>query len=115
MKKKAMLSQPMAGLTDEQIVETRNRAVAKLEAMGYEVINTFFTDEWHSKESMTKRGVVNIPMSFFSKSIENMTLCHAVYFCDGFTKARGCKLEHEVAKAYGVEIIYENILDPYKL
>lgn len=45
-KKKAMLSQPMNGLTDEQIVATRNKAIAVLEAHGYEVVNTLFTDEW---------------------------------------------------------------------
>ena len=32
IKKKAMLSQPMNGLTDEQIVATRDKAVKHLEA-----------------------------------------------------------------------------------
>ena len=107
MKKKAMISQPMAGKTDEEIISARNEAIETLESMGYEVVNTLFTDEWYSKESMTERGVVNIPMTFFAKSIENMALCHAAFFCDGWQEARGCKLEHEVAKAYGVEIIYK--------
>lgn len=49
-KKKAMLSQPMRGKTDEEIIETRNRAIKALEAAGYEVVNTLFTDEWYSKE-----------------------------------------------------------------
>lgn len=115
MKRKAMISQPMAGLTEEQIVETRERAVAHLEEMGFEVVNTLFTDEWYSQESMAERGVTNIPMCFFAKSIENMSLCHAVYFCDEFYKARGCKLEHEVAKAYGVDVMYENPEDHYKM
>ena len=46
--KKAMLSQPMAGRTDEEIIATREKAVKELESRGYEVINTLFTDEWHS-------------------------------------------------------------------
>ena len=37
MKKKAMLSQPMAGKTDEEIVAVREKAIADLEATGYEV------------------------------------------------------------------------------
>ena len=49
---KAMLSQPMAGKTDEEIVATRERAIAALEAQGYEIVNTLFTDEWYSQESM---------------------------------------------------------------
>ena len=82
-KKKAMLSQPMRGKTDEEIIETRNRAIKALEAAGYEVVNTPFTDEWYSKEKMEERGVVQIPVCFLAKSIENMSLCHAVYFCKG--------------------------------
>ena len=104
---KAMLSQPMAGRSEEEIVSTRNRAISELEAIGFEVVNTLFTDEWYSNESMEKRGVKSVPLCFFSKSIENMSLCDAAYFCKGWENARGCSLEHEVAKAYGVTIIYE--------
>ncbi len=35
---KAMLSQPMAGKTEAEIVATRERAVKALESMGYEVV-----------------------------------------------------------------------------
>lgn len=104
---KAMISQPMAGKTDQQIVETLERAIAILKARGYEIVNTFFNDEWYSKEDMEKRGVVKIPLCFLAKSLENMSLCHAVFFCKGWQDARGCRIEHEAAKAYGLEIIYE--------
>lgn len=105
--KKAMLSQPMAGKTNEEIVSTRKKAVSVLNRMGYEVVNTLFTDEWYSKEKMEERGVVQIPLCFLAKSLENMSLCHTVYFCKGWENARGCRIEHEAAKAYGLEIIYE--------
>lgn len=104
---KAMLSQPMAGKSEEEIVSTRNRAISELEAMGFDVVNTLFTDEWYSQDSMKKRGVENIPLCFFAKSVESMSQCNAAYFCKGWENARGCSLEHEVAKAYGVTIIYE--------
>ena len=106
-KKKAMLSQPMAGKTEEEIKETRERAIAFLEGMGYEVVNTLFTDEWYSNEAMKARGVVQIPLCFLAKSLENMSLCHAAYFCKGWENARGCKIEHAAAVAYGLEIIEE--------
>ena len=105
--KKAMLSQPMAGKTNEEIVSTRNSAIKALEADGYTIVNTLFTDEWYSKEKMVERGVVQIPLCFLAKSLENMSLCHAAYFCKGWEAARGCRIEHEAAKAYGLEIIYE--------
>jgi hypothetical protein len=102
--KKAMLSQPMAGKSEEEI---RSRAIAALEARGYEIVNTLFTDEWYSRENMEARGVVQIPLCFLAKSLENMSLCHAAYFCKGWEQARGCRIEHEAAVAYGLTILYE--------
>lgn len=104
---KAMLSQPMNGKTNEEIVATRERAIKELEAAGYDVVNTLFTDEWYSPENMKNRGVENIPLCFLAKSLENMSLCNAAYFCKGWDKARGCKIEHDAAVAYGLDIIYE--------
>lgn len=104
---KAMLSQPMAGKTEEEIIKTREKAIKTLKNKGYEIVNTLFTDEWYSQEKMKERGVVQIPLCFLAKSLENMSLCHAAYFCKGWENARGCRLEHEAAVTYGLEIIYE--------
>lgn len=103
----AMISQPICGKTIEEIKATREKAVAALEAKGYEIVNTLFTDEWYSNESMKARGVVQIPLCFLAKSLENMSLCHAAYFCKGWENARGCRIEHDAAVAYGLDIIYE--------
>lgn len=105
--KKAIISQPMAGKTDEEIVAARNNAIKVLEENRREVVNTLFTDEWYNKDQMKARGVVQIPLCFLAKSIENMSLCHTVYFCKGWEDARGCRIEHAIAKAYGLEIIFE--------
>ena len=105
--KKAMLSQPMAGKTDQEITATREQAIKVLEEKGYQIVNTLFTDEWYSRESMEKRGVVQIPLCFLAKSLENMSLCHIAYFGKGWENARGCRIEHEAAVAYGLEVIYE--------
>ena len=107
IKKKAMLSQPMNGKSDDEIIDTREKAIAVLTGMGYEIVNTMFTDEWYSQKSMEERGVVQIPLCFLAKSLENMSLCHAAYFCKGWENARGCKIEHDAAVAYGLDIIYE--------
>ena len=105
--KKSMISQPMAGKTNDEIVATREAAIASLKEKGYDIVNTLFTDEWYSREAMEDRGVVQVPLCFLAKSLENMSLCHAAYFCKGWEKARGCKIEHDAAVAYGLEIIYE--------
>lgn len=105
--KKAMLSQPMNGKTEDEIIKTRERAIKALQEKGYEIVNTLFTDEWYNKENMEKRGVVQIPLCFLAKSLENMAKCHAAYFCKGWESARGCKIEHQAAVEYGLTIIYE--------
>lgn len=104
---KAMLSQPMAGKSEEEIKATREKAIKALEKRNYEIVNTLFTDEWYGSDKMKERGVVQIPLCFLAKSLENMSLCHAAYFCKGWEQARGCRIEHDAAVAYGLTILYE--------
>lgn len=104
---KAMISQPMAGKTDEEIEITRGKAITALKEKGYDAVNTLFTGEWYSDDIMKERGIVQIPLYFLGNSLTSMSLCHAVYFCKGWENARGCKIEHDAAVAYGLDIIYE--------
>ena len=92
---------------DYALKPTGKTALDALKEKGYEIVNTLFTDEWYSKEKMEERGVVQIPLCFLAKSLENMSLCHAAYFCKGWENARGCRLEHDAAVAYGLDVIYE--------
>lgn len=93
--------------TEEEIIATREKAIKALKEKGYEVVDSFFKDEWKNREKMFSAAVVQIPVRFMSMSLERMSLCHAVYFCKGWENARGCRIEHEAAKAYGLDIIYE--------
>lgn len=97
----------MAGKSEEEIKTTREKAIEVLKDKEYEVVNTLFTDEWYSSDKMKERGVVQIPLCFLAKSLENMSLCHAAYFCKGWEQARGCRIEHDAAVAYGLTILYE--------
>ena len=102
-----MISQPMNGLTDEQIVETRNRFLQFAKKENLEVVNTYFTGYRDSAAAMVSRGVVQIPVCYLSMAIEKMSQCNIVYFANGWENARGCNIEHEVALQYGLDIIYE--------
>lgn len=95
--KKVMISQPMNGKTKEQINEERASVVAELLEKGYETIDTVFAES--PEEAQNK------PVWYFSKAIEAMSTVDAVYFMEGWEEARGCKLEHQIAEAYGIEII----------
>lgn len=106
IRKKAMISQPMNGLTDEEIEKTREKAIRHLDRLGYKVVSTLFKDGWYNNSAMKDRGVMNIPVYYLARSLESMSFCDAVYFCDGWEDARGCRIEHDAAEEYGLDIIY---------
>ena len=89
-----------------RLIATREQAIKALEAKGYEIVNTLFTDEWYSNEKMKNVEWYRFPFAFLLKS-GKMSLCHAVYFCKGWENTRGCRLEHDAAVAYGLDVIYE--------
>lgn len=102
---KAMISQPMAGKTDEEIAEARERVKAKLEGMGYEVADTLFD---FTDGQLKALEVQNVPLYYLASSLQAMSRCDRVYFCKGWKQARGCRIEHDVATAYGLGVIYED-------
>lgn len=106
--KKAMISQPMGGVAEEKIVATRDKAICYLRKRGYLFENTLFTDEWYEDELARCPGfIANRPLFFLAKSLEAMSRCTTAFFCKGWENARGCRIEHEAAVSYGLEIIYE--------
>lgn len=103
MKRTIMISQPMKDLSSDKIIKIRENAIHTLETFGYDVIDNFFTDDGFITED-TK----HTPVAYLAKSLDVMSKCDAVYFVKGWETARGCKIEHEIAKAYGLAIIYED-------
>jgi len=104
---KVMISQPMNGKTELEIRDKRDKLRKALEAKGYAVMDTYFADDWADPATMLRRGVEHIPLAFMARCLETMSMCDAVFFSHGWEQARGCRIEHEAAKAYGLEIIYE--------
>lgn len=107
-KKRAMISQPMGGRSDEEIAATREQAIAALKAMGYQVIDTLFSDD-DFNAFMRHCGLdgVNRPLAFLAMSTVAMSYCDAVYFCEGWSDARGCVIEHQAAESYGIKCIHD--------
>ena len=96
--KKLFISQPMRGKTDEEILKERQMAIEKARnalSEDVEVIDSFF----QNAPAETK------PLWFLGKSIELLSSADVVYFCKGWNDARGCRIEHECAKEYGIDII----------
>lgn len=96
---KVMISQPMRGKTNEQIREEREKLVKQLETEGHEVIDTVFDDFTEGKAT---------PVHYLAKSIEFIANVEGVVFMKGWENARGCKIEHQIAKEYGKWVREEN-------
>lgn len=95
-----MISQPMNGLTKEQIVANREHTINILNDEGWVVLDTIVDiDEL--------KGHKHDAVRCLAESIKFMSNVDAIYFLKGWENARGCKIEHEIAKQYGVNIIYE--------
>ena len=98
------ISQPMRGKTDEQIEREREELVEIAEAMyfgcgGVEVIDSFF------KGGLNAPTGSKVPLYYLSKSLELLATADAVIFAKDWQGARGCRIEHECAKQYGVPMI----------
>lgn len=89
---KVMISQPMNGLTDEEIKAVREEVI-KVINPEWKVLNTLFDVEFDN------------PIYYLAKSIEKLAEADVVVFVPGWEKARGCKIEYEIAKAYGKFIL----------
>lgn len=48
-KQKIMISQPMNGITKEQIIETRNKFLQFTKENKLKVVNTYFSDDYYSE------------------------------------------------------------------
>ena len=100
---KVMISQPMRGKTEEQIKEERQKIVEKFNKMHIEVINTMFTEE--APEDC------NAAVYYLGKSISAMKDIDAIYMADGWREARGCRVENQVAREYGIKILYSDFFE----
>lgn len=96
---KVMISQPMRGKTNEQIREERAELVKELQKEGHEVIDTVFENAPADED---------IAIYMLSQSIRYIGKVDALYFMKGWEKARGCKIEHQVAVEYGKQVFYGN-------
>lgn len=95
-----MISQPMGGLSDDEILEKKHEATEFLSAQGHEVVDTFY-------QSDLPDNIRNSGLFWLGASLMDMAKCDAVYFCRGWKDARGCIIEHEAALAYRMQIVYE--------
>lgn len=94
---KIMLIQPMLGRSEEEIKREREMITEVVEAAGVKVIDTLFADK---APKNSKQGLY-----YLGKSVQAMAEADAVLLLPNWEKGRGCKIEYECAKAYGLEVV----------
>ena len=90
--KKLFISQTMKDKADDEILKEREKAIAdarKYLGEDVEVIDSFFKDAPHDAK----------PLWFLGKSLELLSTADVAYF------AKGCKIEHDCAVAYDIDVI----------
>lgn len=102
MHKLAFISQPMKGKTKEKIREERQAIVERLMEMGYETVDSVFAD-FPSAEDEYK----SVSLAYLAKSLNLLAKCDGVAFAPGWANARGCKIEHDCAEAYGIPVLFD--------
>lgn len=96
---KVFISQPMKGKSDEQILADRADAYALIRSVcpDAELIDTFIDENLSEKHG---------GLRYLSKSIDMLDEADAVWMLKGWEDARGCKIEHDCAIAYGIPVYY---------
>lgn len=91
----------MRGLTDEEILKSREEIRVKAENVIGEKVELIdsFMEEYPGEVNKS------VPVWYLGKSIQFLSQADVVYFGDGWNDARGCKIEYRIAKEYGLKII----------
>ena len=100
---KVAISQPMKGKSVEQLEQERADLVKLLSEKGYDVENTVFT---FSDRLLENRFVFFCLGKGLDRIISLITAMNVVVFMDGWEDSRGCRLEHDCCKDYGIPILY---------
>lgn len=97
------ISQPMRNRIDEEIKAERQKIMEYVQKLypneKAEEIDSFF--------DVDKLGInsKNVSLLLLGISLESLAEADIAVFADGWSVARGCRIENEAAKAYGIKIL----------
>lgn len=116
---KVFISQPMTGLTEEEIWDTRQEAIQNiLDIYGEdtEILNSFCCDEYRNYVEYNLEGgegssikIKSWEIYWLSYSLNYLAEADLIWFVDGWQHSKGCTIEHMCASLYGIETEYETL------
>ena len=100
------LSLPMAGQTEKEIrddIEEMKNVIMEsgvFDGISIEFVHNLDNDVDPSGCS----DLVNEPLLYLGEAIRKMAFCDAIALSRGYNHARGCIVEYEVARQYGLKV-----------
>lgn len=93
---KVMISQPMSDVTDSEIKRIQSDLKRKFAKYHIEVIDSYIEDD-------VKSDVNNPGVFYLGKTLmDSLSKVDAVYFVDGWQRARGCRIERKICEEYHI-------------
>ena len=93
-----MLSYPMKGKSREEVEKIRDEMI--------DVIFDKLGDTYIIMDTIIKDIDSKTELECFAESVYHLSQSETLLMGEGWEESRGCKLEHDIAKAYGLKIIY---------
>ena len=104
---KVFISQPMSGLTEEEVMVVKQTALDFLSGVYGEITTV---DNYNHIDVPENAGSI----WHLGTSIRQMEECDAIYFVDGWETARGCCIEYFICKYYNLRVLNSEIDDVRK-
>ena len=110
---KVFISQPMTGLTEEEILSIRKQARDSIVAIygdDVRIIDSYYSDLSKQNVEQSMDGVVNSwDIFWLSESLNSMSEADLIWFVDGWQHSKGCTIEHLCASLYGIDMEFETL------
>ena len=101
MVKKIFVSVGMRGREDVEVLKDLNRAIRILSSV-YPKQSFTVVDNWATKGPEDAGR-----LWYLGEAIKRLGDCEACFFVKGWENYKGCRIEMEVCKQYGIEILEE--------
>ena len=98
---KVYISGKMTGLTDDEIYNTFNAVAKRCEAPGREIINPAHYMKFYRELGYNYNQIMK-------HDIEMLMACDVIVMLPNWKESKGAQVEHYVADACGLQILYIN-------
>ena len=112
MYKNIFISQPMTGLSEEEILATRQKEVdeiyqcANKDNVQVNIIDSYIDDKTRGSFQEYITDVINWDIYWLSQSLQKLALADVLWLCDGWERSKWCNIERECAIQYRLDIVY---------